>query len=39
MYNTSILDVFDFWLDCTTDNRVTYPCLDYPKIHLLNGEL
>ena len=41
MYN--ILDVFEFRLDWTTDKeigqRVTCPCLDYPKIHLLSGEL
>ena len=30
MYNI-ILDVFEFWLDWTTENRVTCPCLDYPK--------
>ena len=29
MYN--LLDVFEFWLDWTTDNRVICPCLDYPQ--------
>ena len=33
------MDVFEFWLDWTTDNIVTCPCLDHQKIHLLSGEL
>ena len=33
------MEVFEFWLDWTTVNRVTCPCLDYKKIHLLSGEL
>ena len=32
----TILDVFEYWPDCTTDNRVT--CLDL-IMHLLSGEL
>ena len=36
----NILDVLEFWPDWTTDNRVTCPSLDYPKIYLLlSGEL
>ena len=33
------MDVLEFWLDWMTDNRVSCPCLDYQKIHLLSGEL
>ena len=35
----NILGIFKFWPDWTTDNRVTCPCLFYPIIHLLSGEL
>ena len=35
----NILDVFEFRLDWTTENIVTCPCLDYPKLYLLSGEL
>ena len=30
----NILDVFEFWPDWTTDNRVTCPCPEYPKKYI-----